>query len=310
MAARTPSQQEVRSGVYRRPAAQSDMHAQLQLFIAKESHHHAPWYIIRPISRFQSIWDLITSAALVFTALMTPYEVAFLAPALDGLFAVNRLIDAVFVMDMVFQFFIMYQNDREGVLVWEYRLRHIARRYMKGWFVLDLLSIVPTAFDILPLLSDGQDDEGTNPAKVLRVVRCARLLKLVRLVRGSRMIARWRTRISIPFSKIAIFTLAIEIVLCSHWMACVLMLTSTVFDHKADTWLGSFGWCARADDGSEDCVPTNMLYVVTVNWAFGLIAGSSPPPPPPPPLSPPSPPSHDVHLITFSSLTSSSRLRC
>ena len=39
---------------------------------------------------------------------------------------------------------------------WEYRLGHIATRYLKTWFALDLLSIVPSAFDIVPLVTlDG-----------------------------------------------------------------------------------------------------------------------------------------------------------
>ena len=55
------------------------------------------------------------------------------------------------------------------------------------------------------------------------------------------------------------------------------MLT-TVLDHKADTWMGSFGWCVRAESGDEECVPPPMLYVVTVNWAVGLISGFAPDP--------------------------------
>ncbi len=42
---------------------------------------------------------MLVVLALVFTALVTPYEVAFLVPTWDGLFAVNRLIDLVFLKD-------------------------------------------------------------------------------------------------------------------------------------------------------------------------------------------------------------------
>ena len=41
----------------------------------------APWYIIRPNSRFMSGWDLVTAIALLLTAMGTPVEVAFLDPA-------------------------------------------------------------------------------------------------------------------------------------------------------------------------------------------------------------------------------------
>ena len=36
--------------------------------------------------------------------------------------------------------------------------------------------------------------------------------------------SRWRTRISIPFSKIGIFTLMLELLFASHWLACLLSL--------------------------------------------------------------------------------------
>ena len=46
-------------------------------------------------------WDLVTALALIWTAIATPVEVAFLAPsltALDALFLINRLIDLIFVL--------------------------------------------------------------------------------------------------------------------------------------------------------------------------------------------------------------------
>ena len=54
-------------------------------------------------------WDLITTLALVFTAIVTPVEVAFLPPPLasqrwaDPLFLCNRSIDAIFILDMLLQ---------------------------------------------------------------------------------------------------------------------------------------------------------------------------------------------------------------
>ena len=53
-----------------------------------------PWYQIDPrTSTFMSIWDSVTGMALIFTALVTPFEVAFLEAAtspLEPLFIVNR----------------------------------------------------------------------------------------------------------------------------------------------------------------------------------------------------------------------------
>ena len=71
------------------------------------------WYILDPQSTQVQIWDGFTALALIYTALVTPFEVGFLgAPtsALEPLFVVNRLIDAIFLFDMCLQPFIMFRR--------------------------------------------------------------------------------------------------------------------------------------------------------------------------------------------------------
>jgi hypothetical protein len=43
-------------------------------------------------------WDIVTMLCLVFTALVTPVEVAFLETNLNLLFALNRVVDLIFIM--------------------------------------------------------------------------------------------------------------------------------------------------------------------------------------------------------------------
>ena len=62
--------------------------------------------------------------------------------------------------------------------------------YIIGWFTIDVLSIVPSAFDIIPV-ANGEDrsevSSGDSLLRVMRIVRAFRLVKLVRLVRASRV---------------------------------------------------------------------------------------------------------------------------
>lgn len=41
-------------------------------------------------------WDFVMVACLLFTAVITPYEVAFLSSKLNALFVINRLVDLMF----------------------------------------------------------------------------------------------------------------------------------------------------------------------------------------------------------------------
>ena len=87
------------------------------------------------------VWDIVTTLCLIFTALVTPYEVAFLEMPRtwsdawnDPLFVINRFIDLVFITDMTLQFGLMYQdqNRLDGVK-WIDEPSQIFNNYVKGW---------------------------------------------------------------------------------------------------------------------------------------------------------------------------------
>ena len=60
-----------------------------------------PWCLLLPESKNMQRWDVATVLALFFTAVVTPYEVALLETRPDGLFMINRLVDLIFLADMI-----------------------------------------------------------------------------------------------------------------------------------------------------------------------------------------------------------------
>ena len=64
-------------------------------------------WVIDPQGRYMSWWDPITSAALLFVAIVTPAEIAFTTNKpinpVAGLFWINRVVDLVFIKDMMMQ---------------------------------------------------------------------------------------------------------------------------------------------------------------------------------------------------------------
>ena len=113
-------------------------------------------------------WDLITLVALIFTAFVTPYEVALLESEAeyfdlttwDLLFTVNRLIDLIFLKDMCMQFFLAYRLNTNGggagLLIRNFS--SIRKNYLRSWFSIDLLSIIP--FDLMATLANSKSLEG------------------------------------------------------------------------------------------------------------------------------------------------------
>lgn len=109
--------------------------------------------LIDPNSDFMMRWDILSIVLLVFVMFVTPFEVAYLTTSLDGLFVINRVIDFFFVSDMVVQFFLMYRDEEKGVLV--KKQDQIIRRYMSGWFWIDLIAILP--FDMVGVVAKSDD---------------------------------------------------------------------------------------------------------------------------------------------------------
>ena len=126
-------------------------------------------YTISPFDGRIQGWDLVTGSALIFTALVAPFEVAFMPPppsAADALFLLNRLIDCIFFADMVLQFFVRSISDLEPP-----PLAMNAGRYLRGWFWLDAIALFPSCvFDVLPLVLK-QDSDGKSPLTLLRILR-------------------------------------------------------------------------------------------------------------------------------------------
>merc|ERR1719201_3224728 len=145
-------------------------------------------YILTPGSRFMKRWDQYMTCLLLFTAIVTPPEVCFSKSVeLNVLFFINRIVDFSFLCDMGINFNLSYEDKTSNEMV--YRRSTIAMHYLKTWFVLDLISIIP--FDVLGLNNGA--DTGVSRLQGLRVLRVFRLVKLLRIIRAGRIVKRLQT---------------------------------------------------------------------------------------------------------------------
>lgn len=186
-------------------------------------------YIVDPRTNPHiAYWDLVTTLALLFTAIVTPYEVGFLQPPpvskrwSDTLFLLNRVVDLIFITDIILQFRMAQKIEdvREGTR-WEVEGWKIARNYMTSfWFPLDIFSVFTSLFDLL-------GDDSTKNLTALRAVRTLRLMKLIKLARGSRIFKRWELRMSINYNSLELCSVVAAIVVTCHWTACIWGLEAT-----------------------------------------------------------------------------------
>ncbi|KAJ1446621.1 hypothetical protein M885DRAFT_625110 [Pelagophyceae sp. CCMP2097] len=211
-------------------------------------------WILSPYGKLMRYWDVVTFAALTFTAIVTPVEVAFsnettpLVAHEIAIFAINRFVDLIFISDIVLQFFVAYYDETNGsILVKSHSL--IRQRYLRSWFTIDFISTIP--FDTLGLLTAG-----TPFLKFLKTLRLLRLLKLARVIRASRILARWEAAAVFTFSyaEISMYKFALKLLMWAHWNACLWGMTAHK-DVAQDgwTWMKAFERTQAQGTGRFSC---------------------------------------------------------
>ena len=186
-------------------------------------------FVIDPKSKSVRRWDVITFFALVCTAIVTPVEVAFLESKIDALFVWNRVIDMIFLFDLVLQFFLAYHDvGRGNILI---KNRHlIAKRYVSSWFLIDLVSSYP--FDLMGFVHHFFQN---------RSLRLLRLLKLARVARIQRIQSRWEVYaiFSMSYAALGLYKLSAMLAIFAHWCACLwgLAANESIIGKSTYSWI-------------------------------------------------------------------------
>lgn len=227
-------------------------------------------YVLHPEkNKYLNWWDGVTTCALIYTATLTPFETAFISPAVgesawsEPWFIANRVLDVVFFADLIVQFFVAYQTgDAYGGRTWVVDRALVQRHYLRSWFAVDAFTVfLPGSVDLY-LASLGNASEqgksiGTNPvllaerASLLRVLRVIRLVKLVRLLRASRVIERQAAKITIGYGTQTIIKCTSMLLCLAHWYACIIALQTTLQNDLSQSWVSNYGFCLHGGKEEE-----------------------------------------------------------
>jgi CRP-like cAMP-binding protein len=160
---------------------------------------------------------MVLAMLLIFTALITPFEMGFLdseVPKINILFFVNRLVDAGFCTDIWINFTTAYYDEARST--WVKDPLKVALAYFRGSFLLDLTSSVPW-----DLLTFGVDlGEGGSSMKLLRLLKILKLTKLARIYRASKMLIRLKSRSNMKSADWNLLKFITIVLVVTHWTAC------------------------------------------------------------------------------------------
>ena len=193
-------------------------------------------------SKYIQYWDVLIVIALVYTATITPYEIGFIHTdtEIDSMFVCNQIINGIFLIDVVLQFFLHYQQPKEQGGDWVRNQRKIVRHYLHGSFAIDFISTLPFgAFSV-----EGFPGSSTfKKLKIIRLMRLLRLTKLSRIARSSRLVSRYRAQISVSFGFLNLTGNIVLILVASHWIACIWGFvghSSNPSGRLENSWMGKY----------------------------------------------------------------------
>lgn len=244
--------------------------------------------LLDPLSNAMQTWDLVTMLALIFTVIVTPFEVSFIYTPLraiedqDGLFWLNQAVNVVFIVDICINFFLPYPLPNNG---YERRFSRVVPHYLRGWFLIDFVSVLP--FDVAASLGafgpvESFDEGSAGLMRIPRMFRLLRLVKLVRVVRASRIFSRWENSISLSSAtRTLVFWVAI-ILLALHGFACIWALlpqlmgslrTSgrlTSSEQAACGCYGSHNDTSTEPECASDCLTDCEAYTIADNEGVSI----------------------------------------
>ncbi|CAC5424198.1 KCNH7 [Mytilus coruscus] len=195
-----------------------------QVPVSKMQRQQPAKFIILHYSPFKAVWDWIVLILVLYTAVFTPYVVAFLLnedetrmrlnrnswtrsqsdenTKADPLVLIDLIVDLMFIADIVINFRTTYLHNGEVVI----DAKKIAKNYVKGWFVIDTIAAIP--FDLL-LFGSGNSQTMT----IAGFLKLARLLRLLRVLRRIEQFAEYGAAV--------LMLLMVSFTLIAHWLACI-----------------------------------------------------------------------------------------
>ena len=181
---------------------------------------------LHPSSKFRTVWDIVQVVLLLYLLISLPLRLSFgLEVSFNSFgFWFDVAVDVYFWVDIGVNFRTAYYDSRGDLVISQHQ---ISVTYLKGWFIIDLLTCLPISYVLMSIYGVDAAGEG----KEVRLFKILRLLKLAKLLRVSRLISiieRHRVQLRSFLQAFGGFLLAFVIVVCTHIIACVWYYVGTI----------------------------------------------------------------------------------
>lgn len=137
--------------------------------------------LIRITRPFRTKWDLLLMVMAVYACFTVPLVAAFNEKETVTLFAVNTIIDFIFLGDIAMNFFTTFINSNGDEVT---DLREISKHYLRTYFIVDFCGSFPIDNFYGRYADDKEVGEILNLSDLLKLVRILRLGRIIRFMRA------------------------------------------------------------------------------------------------------------------------------
>ena len=224
-----------------------------------ENEKEIPW-IILPDNPYKKMWDLLIAFLILYSAIITPYEIAFSDSNKFSWFEI--LIDIFLGIDIVLTFFSAYTDDEENLVK---NHRKIIKKYLKSWFIVDIISVLPISYIF------NQEGKYSSLTKISKLPKLYRLVKLTKLLRITKMSSKgnlnkvtkfFMEKLKINANVERLFFFVLTFLLMNHLCACFWYFMAKIEDFSPDSWVVRLGYI---DSSNLE------LYIISFYWTLTTV---------------------------------------
>lgn len=214
--------------------------------VVQNHDHRGSRFVLHTENPFRRMWSWIVVILLIYTGTVFLYTLSFVRCYANGELTVapfwsafDQLMDIMFTVDLFLYFFFSYKDQHGNEVDSMYK---IAAQYLRGWFIINLLSVIPDWLldGIIGLLVNQQVEtyeahQSLRMSRLNRITRLARMLRLVKLtqITGRTGIAKYIRKYKLA----AVLKTFISLFFVVHLMACGWYLCAALHEDPLDTWL-------------------------------------------------------------------------
>jgi len=229
------------------------------------------------------VWSFVVFFMLIYTGTLFPYNFSFVEhhipePIVSDFAVVEALVDALFWIDLIANFFFTYEDEATGREVDSLRL--IVKHYLTGLFTVNFLACLPDSLVRVVIHAFVPSSAGSvnKMVRLFRLQRLSRLARFTRVARVARCHNVWRRLEKCRSWRVINLCSALAWVV--HILACGWYMCAAWQASPALTWVGR---TATTDGESligasplnQWCYAVYFVLTVCTTVGFGDISAES-----------------------------------